>query len=392
MKTLPVDLVDSYQVFRTYTGSIVPRRTSSLGFERSGKLLNLTVDLGDPVEAGAPLAFLDTQQIKARQQEILAERSQANAQLQELLAGARPEMIIAAQSAVDSVHSQLALAQNKSQRRQDLYTSGAISREQLDEAIAEANTLQSRLNEAQSRLNELRTGTRTEQIDAQRALLQRLEARLFSLDIEQAQSILKAPFAGRIANRLVDEGTVVSGGQPILTLVEDQDLEVHIGVPVNTVSQLPLGSTQELQIDSKPYQAQVLSTLPQVDAATHTLTIILSLDQLAAKEVRAGQMVRLNLTETIANDGYWLPTTALERGVRGLWSCYVLETSEMAPPDSPQAYRVEPREIEVLHTQGDRVFVRGALQNSDQVIVSGAHRLVTGQWVRPMETILPGRP
>ena len=383
VETIRVNSVDAYQVFRTYTGAIVPRRTSSLGFERSGKLLNLTVDLGDQVEAGASLAFLDAKNIKAKQQELLAARKQAHAQLKELLAGSRPETIIAAQSTVESVHSQLQLAQTKSQRRQELYTSGAISREQLDEAITDVNTLQARLNETQSQLNELLTGTRPEKIEAQRALLQQLEAKLASLEIELAQSTLKAPFTGRIANRLVDEGTVVSGGQSIFTLVEDQDLEVHVGVHVNTFSQLPLGSTQQLQIGSKNYQAHVLSTLPQVDSTTRTLTVILNLDKLAAKEVRAGQVARLNLTETIFNSGYWLPTTALVRGVRGLWSCHVLRTSRRVASDPPNAFRVEQRELEVLHTQGDRVFVRGTLQNGDQVIVNGNHRLVNGQWVRP---------
>ncbi len=42
------------------------------------------------------------------------------------------------------------------------------------------------------------------------------------------------------------------------------NLESHIGVPVNTSSQIPLVSNQQLQIGAKIYQAQVLSTLPQL--------------------------------------------------------------------------------------------------------------------------------
>ena len=54
--------------------------------------------------------------------------------------------------------------------------------------------------------------------------------------------------------------------------------------------------------------------------------------------------------------------------------------------DSNKAFRVERREIEVLQTESERVFVRGTLQNSDQVIVNGNDRLVTGQLVRPVDT------
>ena len=382
VETVKVNLVESYQVERTYTGTIVPRRSSSLGFERGGKLLNLKVDLGERVKVGTSLAVLDTKNLKTKQQELLAERKQVKALLKELQAGARSETIAAAQSTVKSLYSQLKLAQTKGQRRQELYTSGAVSREQLDEATTEVNTIQARLNESQSQLDELLRGTRPEKIEAQQALLEQLDAKLASLELELEQSILKAPFTGRIANRLVDEGTVVSGGESIFTLVEAQTLEVHVGVPVNTASQIPLGSNQQLQIGSRTYQARVLSTLPQLDSVTRTLKVVLALDEFSATEVRPGQVARLKLSENINDSGYWLPTTALVRGIRGLWSCYVLENSENVPNNSQKAFRVGRREIEVLQTESDRVFVRGTIQNSDQVIINGNHRLVTGQLVQ----------
>ena len=73
------------------------------------------------------------------------------------------------------------------------------------------------------------------------------------------------------------------------------------------------------------------------------------------------------------------------RGVRGLWSCYVLGKSEIVANNPNKAFRVERREVEVLQTESERVFVRGTLQNTDQVIVNGNHRLVTGQLVRPVD-------
>ncbi len=385
VETIKVNLVESYQVDRTYTGTIVPRRTSSLGFERSGKLLSLKVDQGDRVTVGTPIALLDTRNLKAQQQELLAERKQVNALLKELQAGSRSETIAAAQSTVNSLQSQIQLARSKSKRRQELYTSGAISREQLDEATTEVNTLQAQINEAQSKLNELLTGTRPEKIEAQQAIIDQLDAKLASLELELEKSILKAPFSGTIANRLVDEGTVVSAGEAIFSLVEAQALEAHIGVPVNTATKIPPGSQQQLLIGSKTYQVQVLSILPQLDSATRTLTVVLGLNSSAAGEVRAGQVARLKLSETIANVGYWLPTTALVRGVRGLWSCYVLGKSELVGTDPNQAFRVERREIEVLQTESNRVFVRGTVQNEDRVIINGNHRLVAGQLVRPID-------
>ena len=133
------------------------------------------------------------------------------------------------------------------------------------------------------------------------------------------------------------------------------------------------------------YEAEVIATLPQIDPVTRTLTVVLHIEPSASREVRSGQITRLKLTETIDDFGYWLPTTALVRGVRGLWSCYALRETETSI-HPPNTFRVEKRDVEVLHTQGDKVFVRGTLQNNDQVIVNGNHRLIAGQLVHPVET------
>ncbi len=381
VKTVTVNSVNRYQVQRTYTGTIIPRLSSSLGFERSGTLINLIVDRGQRVNVGEPLAFLDTQLLKAQKSKILAQKKQVNAQLQELLAGSRPETIAAAQATVKSWQTRLELAQTKSQRRQELYKEGAISLEQLDEAIAEVNTLEARLNEAQNQLSELQIGTRPEQIEAQQAMLEELDAELTYLEIQIKQSILKAPFSGTIAELFLDEGVVVSSGQPILKLVEDQVLEAQIDVPIKAALQVKVGSLQQVQIGAKTYQSQVISILPQVNSVTHTLTIILQLNGTLTRQVRAGQIIRLNLDQTIINSGYWIPTTTLVKDVKGLWSCYVLGKPEILADDSYQVFRVERRVLEVIHTQGDRVFVRGTLQDGDQVIINGNHRIVPGQLV-----------
>ncbi|NEO77940.1 efflux RND transporter periplasmic adaptor subunit [Moorena sp. SIO4G3] len=383
VETISVKPVDSYQLLRSYTGSLVTRRSSELGFERSGKLVRLTVDEGDWVKASTPLAYLDTRNLKAQQRELLATLAQQRAQLKELFAGPRSETIAAAQASVRDLSSQLELARKKRSRREALYREGAISREQLDEATSQTSVKQARLEEAKSQVDELLAGTRPERIEAQQASIQQLNARLASLEIELENSILKAPFSGTISGRLLDEGTVVSPGQPILRLVEDGAIQARIGVPVSATDQLQLNSEQSLQIGQKTYPARVSSILPELDSSTRTLTVVLTLDPLAVRQVSPGQVARWKLAETIPTAGYWLPTTALVQGVRGLWSCYVLgELAESDRSGAAHVFSVERRDVEILQTQSNRILVRGTLQAGDQVIVGGTHRLVPGQKVR----------
>ncbi|NET34555.1 MAG: efflux RND transporter periplasmic adaptor subunit [Cyanothece sp. SIO1E1] len=394
---MSVERVNAYQITQRYTGEVAALRASELGFERSGKLVWLGVDDGDRIATGAAIAKLDTRNLEAQRQGLLAQKAQAVAVLAELQQGARAEDIAAARSAVRDLEDQVELQRIRQTRRQSLYTEGAISKEELDEIAFGANALSDRLDVARSNLDELLNGTRPEQIAAQQAAVNQLEASIADMEITIEKSTMRAPFAGTIANRRLDEGTVVTASTPVVRLVEDIEPEVEIGVPVAVASQLQTGSRQPVQIGQQTYVARISSILPEVDPATRTRKVILALAPAAAKTVSPGEVARLETKQTIAGAGYWLPTTALARGERGLWSCYALvdvnADGALAQVDSKAdvesdgqslAYRVERRDVEVLHTEGDRVLVRGALQPGDQIVANGVQRLVPDQLVRPI--------
>ncbi|NEQ52139.1 MAG: efflux RND transporter periplasmic adaptor subunit [Leptolyngbya sp. SIO3F4] len=381
VETLTVTPVSSYSVARTYTGEIASLRASELGFERSGQLVDVLVNEGDIVNADAPLARLDIRNLQTQRQQLLAEKARANAQLMELEAGARSEDIAAAAAAVKDLEQQLGLQQVQRTRRESLYTQGAISREELDEFSFGEGALQARLEQSRSQLDELENGTRPEQVMAQQALVQQLDATIADLDVTIAKSTLRAPFEGVIATKQVDEGTVVGAGQSVVRLLENATPEVRIGMPLNAIDQLKIGDEKTVYLGERPYSATVSSILPEVDAQTRTQTVVLALESATASQASSGQTVRVNLQEIIPTEGIWLPTAALTEGIRGLWTCYVLVPDENL---ADAQYRVQPQSVEVLYQDSDRVLVRGTLQPNDMVVASGPHRLVPGQLVSPI--------
>ena len=242
--------------------------------------------------------------------------------------------------------------------------------------------LSERLTNARSNLEELLNGTRYEQIAGQQAVVDQLAAQIADLEITIAKSTLKAPFSGMIAVRYFDEGTVVETGKPIIRLVEDSQPEVKIGVPINVAAKLSSQSPQVVEIGGKTYPAKVRSILPEVDSATRTRTVILQLESTA--KVSPKQIARLQITQTIATEGYWLPVTALVKSNRGLWSCYAVvavDNNDSTSVTNTKSYQVERRFIEVLDTNGEQVLVRGTLQPGDAIVTDGTQRLVPGQLV-----------
>ncbi|MEO0534156.1 MAG: efflux RND transporter periplasmic adaptor subunit [Cyanobacteria bacterium P01_A01_bin.123] len=377
VETLVVQPVDEYSVDRSYSGELAAGRSSELGFELGGKVVEILVDEGDAVNAGQPLARLDTRSLQAQRQQLVAQRDQAAAQLQELQAGPRQQDIAAARAAVADLQNQVDLGRLQETRRQDLYDQGAISREELDQQTFGTGSLESRLQQAQSNLDELLAGTRQEQISAQSAAVRQLEAAIASLDIDLSKSVLTAPFNGRVSQRLIDEGAVVSSGQSLLKLVEGDTLEARIGVPTEVATALPIGSPQQVIVGDRALSAIVTAQLPEVDATSRTVTIVLDLQ--TDTPIPVGQTIQLSVTETQTTKGFWLPSTALVPAEQGLWSVYVAKASPQQ--STADNYTVSRQDVEVMHTQGDRVLVRGTLQPGDRAITSGTHRIVAGQVV-----------
>jgi len=374
--TIDIEPVESYQVSRTYTGEIAAIRSSNLGFSRSGEVKQVMVEEGDRVTRGQALARLDIRNLQTQRQQLLAEKARAQAQLSELRTGARIEDINAAKAAVQDLEQQLKLQSKQRERREFLYREGAIAREQLDEFSFGEGALQARLSQARSNLAELENGTRQEQIDAQQATVQQLEASIADLDVTIDKSTLKAPFEGIVATRELDEGTVANAGQSVVRLLENTAPEARIGLPARVAEELQIGSSRTLKLGSQTYEATVTSILPEVNLNTRTQIVVFKLDPAATSRINPGQTVRLELTREIETEGYWLPTEALTQGIRGLWTCFVLTESE-----DTENYIVKQHSVEIVHQKGDRALVRGTLQPGDRIAANGIHRLVPGQRV-----------
>ncbi len=378
-KALPVSIatieaVNSFQSERIYTGEIVSGRSSDLGFEQGGTVVSLLVDEGAKVTKGQLLGQLDTRSLQAQKEQLIAQRNQAFARLTELRNGARSEDIAVAQGAIADIESQIELARLKTQRREELYEAGAISLEVFDQERLSEASLQSRLAIAQSELERLQNGTRPEQIAAQAAQVQQLDAQIKQVNIQISKSRLFAPFSGTVGDRLVDQGTVVGVGSPVFRLIEGGLPEAHIGISPEIAQTLQEGSSQQVQVGSQFFNATIVSLLPELDETSRTVTAILQITN-ANQALRVGETAKLKITETQQMEGFWVASTALIPGERGLWSIFAVN-------DAGDNYAASRRDVEVLHTEGDRSLVRGLLEEGDRIITSGTHRIVNGQAVQ----------
>ena len=313
---------DGAEIETRFPALIDARRESALGFEAGGRIAEIGYDVGDRVEAGAILASLDTRTLEAQ---LASARSQISA------AEARAE-----------------LAEVTLTRQRRLVEQGHISPQRMDEAAADARSARA-------------------QAEAARAEAQSLQVR-----IELAR--LEAPFSGVVTGRFADEGAVADPGAPVLQLVEDAALELRAGLPEREARALRAGQTYTAEIDGREVDVVFRAATGVIDSRRRAVTAVFDLDPAAG--ARSGEVARLILPTRLDDRGFWAPITALSEGRRGLWSVLVLTPG-------PDAYVLEPRPVEIIHTDGERVFLSGAVEDGAQILSTGVNRVAPGQVVRP---------
>lgn len=361
-------------------GRVEAVQRSAPGFELGGVVAELLADAGDRVAAGQPLARLDRERTQAAFDAVVAAEAAAEALLAELVAGPRREAIERAEAAVAAARAEAALATATANRTREALAAAAVSVDDDDRASRAATIAAATLRSAEAQLAELVTGTRPEQLAAQRAAVARLQAERRRLARDLADLELRAPFAGRVVARSIAKGQVVAAGAPAFDLVADDGWRIRVGVPMRSATRgaTNLAAAAVATRGERPlaFVATNASLVDAVEPRVRTVDLLLPLAP--GQELRDGELVHVAVPDGEV-DGVAVPPAALRGGPRGLFRCLV------ATPDGDGPHVARHRDVQVGSWLGERVVVTGGLQPGDLLIVSGADHVLAGMTVRPTE-------
>lgn len=380
MVTVDVIVAEKTQKWESkaqFTGVVKAKNRSQLSFERLGRVEEILVEQGDRIEAGQSLAFLNQDQINAQIRKLKADRLAAEAQLDEMIAGPRTEVIEAAQASVVELDSQLELAQQVHKRRQRLLAIGGVSQEEAEQAANAIEKLLAARTVAQKTLDDLKLGTRKEKIAMQKASIEGLDELILASKIELRNGELKAPYSGFIVERNVHPGVVVQPGHPVFVISSSHDLEAQFGIPPSLVTSMVVGQELDLKVRGGKLTARLKSINPQIDDETRTMKVIVAINPSSGNEVFPGDLVELDVTRVQPVEGFWLPLTSVSQGARGLWECMTVDN---LGEDGQGTIAI--KHLEILHVESDRALVRGTLSDNELVVATATSRLVRGQPVR----------
>jgi HlyD family secretion protein len=201
---------------------------SAVAPKTSGRIRELNVREGDRVEAGAVIAVLDDDQVRAREQQAEATVRQAEARLA-------------------AAEAQLAQAEaSHAQARWDRDAFAELFRREL---IAEQQARQAENNEKTQAATVVaaRRQVVAAQADADRARAQLEEAKANRNDLR-----VIAPFAGTVATRTAEPGEVVTAGTSVITLIDLTRVYLRAFVPEGQIGRVRVGQPARVYLDSAP--------------------------------------------------------------------------------------------------------------------------------------------
>jgi HlyD family secretion protein len=203
---------------------------SAVSPKTSGRIREITVREGDLVKAGAVIAILDDEQVRAREQQAQAMVRQAEARL----AAAEAQLAQAEASYAQARWDRDAFAR--------LFERGLLAEQQARQAENNERTQAAMVVAAQRQVG-------AAQADADRARAQLEEAKANRQDLR-----VVAPFAGTVATRTAEPGEVVTAGTPVITLIDLGRVYLRGFVPEGQIGRVRVGQPARVFLDSAPTQ------------------------------------------------------------------------------------------------------------------------------------------
>lgn len=196
----------------------------------AGRLSEVLPREGDMVAAGAVVARLDADDLRAQVRAAEAQVEQARKAVEQTQAGMRKSK------------SDVSLAGKTLKRSEELVNKGFISRNKLDTDLTGMEGAMAGVAQARGRIGEAD------------AAVAAAEAKRDALLVTLADSELKAPISGRVLYRLAEPGEVLAAGGKALTLLDLTDMSMTIYLPTDQAGRVALGSAARIVLDALPEQ------------------------------------------------------------------------------------------------------------------------------------------
>ncbi len=203
------------------------------------------------------------------------------------------------------------------------------------------------------------------------------------------EKVVRAPFAGRLGIRLVDEGQYLAAGTTVVTLQALDPIFIDFYVPQQALARLKVKQAVSATVDAYPgvtFTGNVASVNSKVDTASRNVQIRASFAN-ADRRLVPGMYANVDINDGEPSTLVTLPQSAITYNPYGN-TVYLVQKSGTDDKGNPKLTVLQ-RFVKLGETRGDQVAVTSGVAAGDEVVTAGQMKLRNGSSVVINNKIVP---
>jgi RND family efflux transporter MFP subunit len=338
------------------TGSLMADEQAEVSAETAGRVVEIPVERGTRVQQGTLLARISATETSAQLQEAEANAAQIESRL-----GLTPDHPFDAKLVPDVMNAKASLewAEAEFGRIRSLLDQKVVSQSEFDQRRTQVDAARQQYQVA---LNSAQQSYRS--LDAARARIALARKAL-------ADTGVRAPFAGLVAERVVSVGDYVTRGARVATVVRVDPLRLELTVPEQSVSLVKAGLSVKVTVDAYPgeeFDARIRFVSPSLRADQRALTVE-AIAPNADGRLKPGMFATARIHQAAGTPALLVPASSIET-IAGTSRVYVVKNN-----------RVEERIVTTGEPIADRIEVTSGVAKGESVATDPKGHLADGQIV-----------
>src|SRR6266481_3547080 len=370
----------------TVSGYVVAHHKIAVGAKVMGRVAWIGVEKGDKVQQGQVLVRLEDNDFRAQSNQARANLAAAQARLDQLRAGSRPQEKMKDRAGVLQAQATLTNAESEYERTAKLYGEGVSSKADLDRATAQRDNARALVEVARQSSAMTDIGPRAEEIRAAEAQVRQTRAALDYADTQLADTEIKAPVSGTVLQRIVERGEMVSPSAfgesgartSVVALADLNDLQIELDISQADFARLKMNQRAEIIPEAFPnlkYSGFIAEIAPEANRAKATVQIKIKVEN-PDEQLRPEMNARVNFlgeektTQTKSAPRVLVPKAAV---VRKDGNAFVFVV---------KGNRVEQRSVRLGEESGEFYYVLEGLSGGESTATVGVDKLRDGDRVK----------
>jgi HlyD family secretion protein len=368
------------------SGYVVAHHKIAVGAKVMGRVAWIGVEKGDKVQQGQVLVRLEDNDFRAQSNQARANLAAAQARLDQLRAGSRPQEKMKDRAGVLQAQATLTNAESEYERAAKLYSAGVSSRAELERATAQRDSARALVEAARQSSAMTDIGPRREEIRAGEAQVRQMKAALDYADTQLANTEIKAPVSGTVLQRIVERGEMVSPSAfgesgartSVVALADLDDLQIELDISQADFARLKMNQRAEIIPEAFPnlkYSGFIAEIAPEANRAKATVQVKVKVEN-PDEQLRPEMNARVNFLgeektgQTKSAPRVLVPKAAVVRK-DGNAFVFVVKSN-----------RVEQRSVRLGEEAGEFFYVLEGLSGGESAATVGVDKLRDGDRVK----------